>query len=278
MSVRIHRSEKSRHLVLRISAGETLPEALTEMLRDERVACGWLRGGGVIEDVEIRALDPEIGALGSSRRIAGRVHLIASEGSIGLAQGQPTFSLRALLARETDRGLEALAGEIIGARAVGVEVIVTALDDVVLERALDPSAGVWLIGTPSPSPVTPADPRPRAGWSAALEASAEGQREPPAPPRPPSAAGAPQPGPTALMPRRRTLPEPDVDAPAPEAGDVVDHFAFGRCDVLKSDGDRLHLRVHKDGRVREIALEMLRVTRSEDVGGVQGRFKLERRI
>jgi hypothetical protein len=72
-------------------------------------------------------------------------------------------------------------------------------------------------------------------------------------------------------------PAPDLDTPTPEAGDVVDHFAFGRCDVLKSDGDRLHLRVHKDGRIREIALEMLRVTRLEDSGNKR-RFKLERRM
>ena len=72
-------------------------------------------------------------------------------------------------------------------------------------------------------------------------------------------------------------PGPDLDAPVPEAGDVVDHFAFGRCDVVKSDGDRLHLRIHKDGRIREIALEMLRVT-PLDADGTGRRFKLERRI
>jgi hypothetical protein len=80
-----------------------------------------------------------------------------------------------------------------------------------------------------------------------------------------------------MVPQRPARPEIDLDAPVPEAGDVVDHFAFGRCDVLKSDGDRLHLRVHKDQRIREIALEMLRVTRLED-SGPKRRFKLERRI
>jgi hypothetical protein len=60
----------------------------------------------------------------------------------------------------------------------------------------------------------------------------------------------------------------------------VDHFAFGRCDVLKSDGERLHLKVHKDGRIREIALEMLRVTPLEEgeEGSDKRRFKLERKL
>ena len=81
------------------------------------------------------------------------------------------------------------------------------------------------------------------------------------------------------MPQRIVHPpRADVDGgPVPEPGDVVDHFAFGRCDVVKSDGDRLHLRVHKDGRIREIALEMLRVTPIEADGSGR-QFKLERRI
>jgi hypothetical protein len=70
----------------------------------------------------------------------------------------------------------------------------------------------------------------------------------------------------------------DLDTPSPEPGDQVDHFAFGRADVVKSDGDRLHLKVHKDGRVREIALEMLRVSRLPDDDDGKRRFKLERRM
>jgi predicted DNA-binding protein with PD1-like motif len=268
LTSRVYRSEKSRNLILRVSVGETLPDALTETLRDEHVGCGWLRGSGVVEEVELRTFDPELGTLGGPRRIAGRVQVIALDGSIGLAEGQPTLSLRALLARETDRGLEAIAGEIASARAVAMEVLVTALDDVALGRALDPYAGVWLLGAAS------ADAPGRAGWSAALEVSAEAAPRG----RNPGAAGATQPGASAPIPPRRTPPRPDLDVLVPEAGDVVDHFAFGPCDVVKSDGDRLHLRVHKDGRIREIAVEMLRVTRLAGGEGEPARFKLERRI
>ena len=70
----------------------------------------------------------------------------------------------------------------------------------------------------------------------------------------------------------------EEDAPFPEAGDVVEHFAFGRCEVLKSDGDRLRLRVGKDGRVREIALEMLRVSPLESNEESRKRFKLDRKL
>lgn len=285
MSLSVHRSDASRHLILRASSGDTLPDALATALRDEQVACGWLRASGVLVDVELRAFDAELGTLGSTRRIAGPVHVLALEGSIGLVQGEPSFSLRALLARETDRGLETLAGEIASARTVALEVLVTAFDDLTLERNLDESAGVWLLGSRSSSPGAVRAPRPRApavpaappaAWTSALEASERAvEREPPRA-RPTatftSIASAP-------MPQRPVrTPTVESDDPFPEPGDAVDHFAFGRADVVKSDGDRLHVKVHKDGRIKEIALEMLRVSRLPDDDDGKRRFKLERRM
>jgi predicted DNA-binding protein with PD1-like motif len=270
----VHPSSASRHVVMRASAGEVLPDALATKLRDERVASGWLRASGVVADVELRAYDGELGTLGSTRRIAGPVQVLSLEGSIGLSQGEPSMSLRALLARETDRGLETLAGEILSARTVALEVFVTALDDVALERALDASAGVWLLGGGVESRRA-AEPEkaPPPAWSSALEASEHVETRP-RPAASPSAPGVA----AAVIPQRPPRASVDLDTPFPEPGDVVDHFAFGRADVVKSDGDRLHLKVHKDGRVREIALEMLRVSRLPDADDGKRRFKLERRI
>jgi predicted DNA-binding protein with PD1-like motif len=285
MSLRVHKSERSRHLVLRVSAGEILPDALLALLGEEHVACGWLRASGVLTDVELHAFDAELGHPGSARRIAGPVQVLALESSIGLVAGAPSLSLRAVLARESDRGLETLAGEIVRARTVALEVLVTVLDDLSLERALDVAAGVSLL-SPGPSPVArpapaasavsvplprpPAAASPAGTWSRALEASTHADRDAGGQARSPAVA--------VPMPQRPVRVEkPGSDAPVPEAGDVVDHFAFGTCDVVKSDGDRLHLRIHKDGRIREIALEMLRVT-PLDADGTGRRFKLERRI
>ncbi|MGH7298589.1 MAG: hypothetical protein ACRELB_26855, partial [Polyangiaceae bacterium] len=113
-----------------------------------------------------------------------------------------------------------------------------------------------------------------AAWSSALEASA-----PAADARHRySPGGAPAATVSAPIPQRPARPHTDLDSPAPEPGDSVDHFAFGRADVLKTDGDRLHLKVHKDGRIREIALEMLKVTALPDADDGRRRFKLERRM
>jgi len=280
----VHPSTASRHLLLRASAGEVLPEALIERLSAEAVACGWLHASGVLHDVELRAFDAELGTLGRARRIAGPVQVLSLESSIALSDGEPHVTLRALLARETDRGLETLAGEITSAKTVALEVFVTALDDVALGRALDPAAGVWLLGVgassgaprAATSHAAPAAAAPPA-WSSALAASdrpaPEPARKPPAPTSSPSLPGSTMP-----LPQRPVRKELDLDAPMPEAGDMVEHFAFGAGEVVKSDGDRLHLRVGKEGRIREIALEMLRVSRLDDTAEGKRRFRLERRM
>ena len=279
MSWTVHPSTASRNLLLRASAGEVLPEALIERLSAEAVACGWLRASGVLHDVELRAFDAELGTLGRPRRIAGPVQVLSLESSIALSDGEPHITLRALLARETDRGLETLAGEITSAKTVALEVFVTALDDVALGRALDPAAGVWLVGAGASSgapraAAAPATPAP--AWSSALAASDRPEPEPARKPAPPTSSPA-LPG-AMPLPQRPVRKELDLDAPMPEAGDMVEHFAFGAGEVVKSDGDRLHLRVGKEGRIREIALEMLRVSRLDDTPEGKRRFRLERRM
>jgi predicted DNA-binding protein with PD1-like motif len=274
-----------RHLLLRLGAGARLPESLVQALTERGVACGWVRASGVLEDVELRAFDRRAGSLGSARLLSGAWLAASLEGSVGLDAGRVSAGLRGVLAQEGERGLDTVAGELASAKVVGLELFVSALDDVAVERALDARAGVALAGeaaaaaprgpraeaAPAPArtaTAAPAKPEPPAAWSAAIEASAEAaplrplpkeQGRPLSPPRPPRAAA-------------------EEEQPFPEAGDVVEHFAFGRCEVLRSDGERLHLKVAKDGRIREIALEMLRVVPLESSDDSRRRFRLERKM
>jgi hypothetical protein len=225
-----------------------------------------MRGSGVLADVELRAYDPVIGSLGTARHIDGPLQALVLEGSIALSKGDLSVSLRGLLARESDFGLQTLSGEIDSARAVALELFVTALEGLSLQPTPADSAGAWQ----------------SAMQASESHARAEVERAPLGPldraPTPrPAQAQSPRLGPAipARPPRRSAA---DLDTPFPEPGDAVDHFAFGRCDVLKSDGDRLHLKVHRDGRIREIALGMLRVSREADADDGRRRFKLERRM
>ena len=264
--------------MLRASAGETLPGALVTVLRDEAVACGWMRASGVLRDVELRAYDPQVGALGGSRRISGAPSRSWSlEGSIGLAGGDPSGRPRALLARETNRGLETLAGEIASATVVALEALITALDDLTLVRAVDEAAGLWMLdpatgeglvrGAPPEGP-----PGHRVVWGRG------GQR-----------AGGATAGPATAQTRRRASPPSCRRNRPTRTGQSRRRLpgAGRRRRALRvrprrrgqeDDGDRLHLKIHKDSRVREIALEMLRVSRLGDTDDGKRRFRLERRM
>jgi predicted DNA-binding protein with PD1-like motif len=69
----------------------------------------------------------------------------------------------------------------------------------------------------------------------------------------------------------------EVDELMPEAGDLVDHFAFGLCEVVTSDGDRLKIRDAKvPGRIREVSMTMLNVMQPTESEGKR-LFRLARR-
>ncbi len=248
MTFAVRRSSSTRHLVLRASPGDKLPESLTVALAAESVKHGWLRATGVLEGAEIRAVGAEAA---STRRVEGPVHLLVMEAPLGEVGRDARLVCRGLVAFDGEHGYETLAVEIVSARVRTMDVFVTVLDDL---RAADT-------------------------WSAAFEAT--GPRDSSMPGAPATASKAPGGAAATAMPQRPLRPPSlDIDGPVPEVGDTVDHFAFGPGDVLKSDGDRLHVRAAKDGRIREIALEMLRVSSLEGPPGSSGtrHFKLERRL
>jgi hypothetical protein len=208
---------------------------------------------------------------------------VTLEGSIGFMDGQPSLGAHVVLSREGDAGLETIAGEIVSARVVALEAIVLVADDVRWSREVDERTGVPLLSGVSDGAGFAAERAPRIGtakedrgadpaWSDAVAASADADREATRRSVYPSVSAS-------VLPPKPVRPAASFDdAPFPEAGDRVEHFAFGSCEVLKSDGDRLHVKVAKDSRVKEIALEMLRVTPLGETPEGRRRFKLDRKM
>ncbi|HEX7604619.1 MAG TPA: PPC domain-containing DNA-binding protein [Polyangiaceae bacterium] len=250
----IHRSTSTRAILAHFPEGATLPEAIVELLRAEGVATGTVRGHGILRDATLRVFAPALGGMGLPRRLAGASQAVTLDGSIGMFEGSPAVRLRAVLSRETETGVETVAGDLEGARVLALELLVTSLDDVAVPL---------VVAEEVKEAAQPA-------WSEAVRAS---------PGSDPRLSAKNAPGPVRTMPQRPPTKNTGSDAAIfPEAGDAVEHFAFGTCDVIKSDGDRLHLRVHKDQRVKEIALEMLRVHLLSEPDERPRRFKLERKL
>ena len=285
----MHISQSQHAVFFRLNSGDAIGDALVARLREAGVATGTLRAHGVLEHVELRSFRPDTRGFGASRAIAGAVQALSIEGTIGLSEGTPQVVLRAVLSRETDSGVETLSGVVTAARVVALEVVAMSAQDLAVPLVHDARAGIPMLsdgGAGAAAPIAPAPPAPSpairdesprpapaaatGGWADAVATS---NAQPPL--KPLGSQNLP-----AKPPARPVVSSSgEGDQVFPEPGDEVQHFAFGKCEVLRSDGDRLHLKVGKDGRIREIALEMLKVTLLDEDPTVRPRhFKLDRRL
>ncbi len=240
--------------IVRVPPGSELVSAA----RAEPAA--WVRAVGRLSQAALRASDGQVLAL------QGDLLLVSLEGAADR-------SLFALIQQQDALGTRLIAGELLSADVVSAPVdlclMLPAPEAASEPAALSPvrSAPPAPISAPNIPPAAASEP----SFARAMEASAErgvfklGQ---------PSAQGLAQ-----AIPQRPARPQLVEDEPVlPEPGDRVEHFAFGTCEVLKSEDERLHLRLGKNGAIKEIAVQMLRVSLLPDDGAPGRRFKLERRL
>ncbi|WP_437314260.1 PPC domain-containing DNA-binding protein [Sorangium sp. So ce385] len=282
-------ARRARHLIIRLDRGEELPAALVRALDEAEARAGWIEGIGSLEKAEIALFDQASRAYGKTRVLEGPCDVVALSGSVALQQGETSLRLSATLARESGVGLQLAAGELVWARVYGLELRVTAFDDLPLARAFDDRTGLMqlvaqstaipAISSETPRLAPPAQPAEPARAAPPAQAAEPARAAPPAqaaePPRAPAAepprgappVTAPEPArpaasvvePAAVpLPQRPVRPRQEEEI-YPEVGDSVTHFHFGECTVISSDGERIRLRQERDGRVREVSLTMLRI-------------------
>ncbi|WP_438038428.1 PPC domain-containing DNA-binding protein [Sorangium sp. So ce128] len=287
-------ARRARHLIIRLDRGEELPAALVRALDEAEARAGWIEGVGSLEKAEVALFDQASRTYAKTRVLDGPCDVVALSGNIALQQGETSLRLSATLARESGVGLQLAAGELVWARVYGLELRVTAFDDLPLARVFDDRTGTMqlapqssaipalagepprlapplhaaelpratppalAIEPPRAAPPAPAIEPPRAAPPApAIEAP---RAAPPAPAIEPSRAASTGSAELAAapLPQRPTRPRQE-DELYPEVGDSVTHFHFGDCTVISSDGERIRLRQERDGRVREVSLTMLRI-------------------
>ncbi len=171
------------------------------------------------------------------RTFRGRFALAALGGPLGGPYG-------ATLSRLSGDKVEVLAGVLVRARSGGVQALCISAGDAP-SRVLAEIPGVDELALPAQNP----------GFAK----------------RPLVSAFA------AKVGVARPAPDEAAEEPTPERGDLVEHFAFGICEVLSVTGDRLTLRDSRgQGRTREIALERLSVNGPVEHEG-RRLFRLSRR-
>jgi predicted DNA-binding protein with PD1-like motif len=253
-----------------------LPEALESALASKNIGAGFVTATAILEDVELRVFDPIAGRPGVRRKISGRVEAVSLVGAISKTDHGPLCVLRAVLSREIDTGIETFAGHIAAARIVSMDGWINEPLEDAIDVASPPRDNAAAAASAAARAKEPEPSPQRAAWTQAAAAAATDEEDEAS--FPPRSREAVQVVETAPMPRPPAKPKANLDEEVyPEAGDLVDHFAFGRCEVVKSDGDRLHVKIPRDGRIKEIALEMLRVSPRPDEDGKKV-YKLDRRM
>lgn len=232
-----------------VAAGSDLVAAARDLGKAGR---SWFRAAGNLSAVEVRRSGHE------ALTLDGDALLVSLEGP---CEGP----LVGLVSHADALGTRLVAGEVIAALTSTTTIVC-----VLTEEAEAPV----LVPEPSLAPRVPShhsEPALPPSSPSSAPVIAELARD-----VPPARGSAPSLG-AAIPPRPARARVDEVDAVFPDAGDRVEHFAFGACEVVQSDGDRLHVRLGKDGRIKELALAMLKVTELPGDGAPGRRFKLERR-
>ncbi len=199
---------------------------------------GWVLASGEVQDVELKLVS---GGADQRRALKGRFALVQLSGPRGGPFGVTLSRL------EAER-VEVIAGTLTRARSAGVNAVCLGVSGAL---AVAGAAGraplpVEVVASPAESAEEPQ----ASGWAAqagaALAAALEAE-------------------------------EPEPEASEPERGDLVQHFAFGVCEVLNTSGDKLMIRdLAGAGRIREIRVDMLVVHPPIERNGKR-LFKLSRR-
>jgi predicted DNA-binding protein with PD1-like motif len=306
----VREAHRTRHLVIRLDRGDELPGALVRALDESEARSGFVTGAGTLEAAVLRNSDK------TTYRLDAPSDVVSFSGTIAVQAGATSLQLAAVLSRATEVGLSTFGGTLTWGRVRSIELHAVIFDDVALARVDDPETGLAVLdlrassasvvvrpAAPAPAPVpvvieharpahdggsavrpavAPPRPSPPPPAPAPVRAPAPAVEPPRAPP-PPAPMHTPSttpPNEAVALPQKPQKPKEDFDS-YPEIGDSVMHFHFGECTVIGSDGDRIRLRQDRDGRVREVALTMLRIelSASEEGGGPDAprHFKLHRK-
>lgn len=258
-------SRRGRTIVLHLEAGDELPGSLVRALDGLEVKFGWVSGAGLLEAAEVRMPLPRNGV--TAWNLEGPLVLSSLAGPLQVHDGVLAPLLWASVAKAGELGPAAVAGELAWAAVLRVDLVVSVFDDVAPGRTEVAAAPREEAAPPRAAPVA----------SAPLVTPPPQAPPPPAPAARPAAAPTPAVAGPVPVPMRVHRAQPELET-YPEVGDQVVHFAFGRCEVVLSDGDKISIR-EDGGRTRSVGLAMLRIGKpTVDPATGKRVFELGRRL
>jgi predicted DNA-binding protein with PD1-like motif len=230
-------TREGRRFVGDLDPGTPLVQHLTGLAKTHRISSAEIRASGWLQGVRLRAFVPGQG-LGEPVATEGIVHVVGLHGSVSLTAEQPVVVLHAALFA-LDSGASR-HGVIVEAEVVSLEVLVETFDDVTLHRIRDRKSGLerWLDLTIHEGSALGSGPESVRSGREAMEA----------------------------MPSRLLDEDLQYDL---RMGDYLEHPRLGRCEVIQViDDDRIAIRLDS-GRIAQLHLGLLRLTRQGRAGARQ---------
>jgi predicted DNA-binding protein with PD1-like motif len=249
---------------------------LLTICHERQIRCATVQATGVLDELSVAHYDRTARSLGQPRLFRSSLHLLAASGSISEESGRLQLTLNVTASRQRDNGVELIGGLCVSAKVVTCEVIIDAMDDLILRRGVDKGIGLhtWTEHFAAPASAS-APPAKSAGPKPAEAKPAEAR---PAEDRPPLSRVESQATATVVESKqtwaeavmasvRAEADAPEVEEGPPEgeyrpvrAGDLLDHQQFGRCVVQRVDSDQETVTVRlRNNRLVRLNLEVLHV-------------------
>lgn len=259
----------SKNLGIRLEDGVILPTAVEKLADRYGMSFCDVFGFGELEWVEL-SMDNHGTTV---QRFEGPLHLIALNGRVRIAGAMTLCDFVCTFSRQTDNGIQVLGGKLHSAAAVFVELTISPLQPLDIEKKPDLDRD----DTPPKSAPTRELTRAPAAASPPFKAAAPPLTEPrpnveaPVSPTVSTPKNEVHRAPAALDDRwakavleaKRLQEDPTfVDGEEesdrrPKRGDIVQHAQFGECQVSRIDDDHITLR-KPDGRNVQLGLTVLR--------------------
>ncbi|HET9953972.1 MAG TPA: hypothetical protein VFQ61_05695 [Polyangiaceae bacterium] len=244
--------------------GRDLIESLSDLFGSKG---SWILATGYVEQAEVRL--PTDGA-DTRRLFRGRYALSQFAGPLGGPYG-------ATLSRVDSSGaVDLVSGILVSARSAGVHALCLSGDgEVTLAQSTGGTSAPAAAPIPTNAPVPGIASTNASVPGMSSNASVPGMSSKAAEGGVQVAAGwAAQVNAVAAA---QAVPEEEPEPAEPERGDLVQHFAFGLCEVLTANDDKLMIRdLGGPGRIREIRTAMLNVERPTERDGKR-LFRLTRK-
>jgi len=264
-----------RRIVGRIDDGEECIEKLTEFCDEHDVRAATVRAVGRLSAIELVRFDSEEGDYEEIYEGEGVFDLLQLTGNVALLGDEIVIRLQALLSTDGPVAPQLLAGQLRAATAIEFEFVAEVYEDLELERGLDPDSGLLELESirrrDSPEGPPQGDAAELEGqamsWDDAAESADDGTEadaeEEDSEPRERDAEPEHNDETESSDPYEGV----DLDTPALESGDIVDHPKLGRCRVLKiEDGTYAHIRLPQ-GKIRKLSLNVVEISYSGEEDG-----------